>query len=79
LKLSPAGRTIARAWQNYGAVCVDGCGGNVIYAEGLYGHPGRSWDGLLTHHDVESLGYDHFRVLHMDKIIRNGDTRHAKK
>jgi hypothetical protein len=77
--LSPAGRTIARAWQRYGAVCVDGCGGNVLYAEGLYGHPGRSWDGVLTSRDVEALGYDHFRVLFMENVIRKGDTRHVPK
>lgn len=76
-ELSSAGRIIARAWQEYGAVCVDGCGGNVIYAEGRYAYPDADWSGLLTPHDVEALGYHHFRVLQMEQVIPHGDTRHV--
>ena len=74
--LSPAGRVLARAMQVYGAVCVDGAGGNVIYAEGLYGSPDKNWDGLLTHEALEPLGYPHFRLLRMDGLIQQGDVRH---
>ena len=77
LDLSPAGKTIARAWQQYGAVCVDGCGGNVIMAEGRYAYPEADWSGLLTTHDVEALGYQHFRVVRMARVIPHGDTRHV--
>ncbi|MEI8243952.1 MAG: hypothetical protein WCI17_11835 [bacterium] len=76
LSLSPAGRTIARALQVYGAVCVDFAGGNVIYAEGLYGHRDRSWKGLLDAREIESLGYQHFRVLDMGRTIPFGDDGH---
>jgi hypothetical protein len=76
INLTPAGRTIAAALQQYGAVCVDGCGGNVVCAEGLYGHPGKSWDGLLDSHVIEPLGYEHFRVLRMERVIYKGDDRH---
>ena len=72
LSLSAAGRTIARALQAYGAVCVDFAGGNVIYAEGLYGHRDRSWKGLLDVREIESLGYQHFRVLDMGRTIPFG-------
>ena len=74
--LSPAGRIIARALQAYGAVCVDGAGGNVIYVEGLYGHAGKSWEGMLLHEALEPLGYEHFRLLRMEGLVQAGDVRH---
>ena len=74
--LSPAARLIARALQEYGAVCVDGAGGNVIYVEGLYGSPDRSWEGRLAHEALETLGYEHFRLLRMDGLVHEGDVRH---
>lgn len=77
LHLSRAGNIIARAWQQYGAVCVDGCGGNVIYAEGRYAYPDADWSGLLTTHDVEAISYEHLRVVRMEHIFPHGDTRHA--
>lgn len=74
--LSAAGKIIARALQQYGAVCVDGAGGNVIYVEGLYGSPDRSWEGTLAHQALEILGYEHFRLLRMDGLVHEGDVRH---
>ena len=53
--LSPAAETIARAMQRYGAVNVDVALGNVLYGEGLYGHPDKSWDGLLTGNDLRCI------------------------
>jgi hypothetical protein len=73
-QLSPAARTIARALQDYGAVAVDGAHGNVIYAEGLEDHPGRTWDGLLDPWDLRPLGLEHFRWLApADPVTRAGD------
>jgi len=76
LDLSAAGRAIARAWQVYGAVMVDGAGGNVVYAEGLHGHHDRSWNGLLDARAVEALGYRHFRIVEMGQVIEQGDVGH---
>ena len=41
--------------QRYGAVNVDVALGNVLYGEGLYGHPDKSWDGLLTGNDLRCI------------------------
>ncbi len=71
--LSPGGRVIARAMQEYGAVDVDGARGNVVYAEGLYGQPGRSWDGLLTPHDLRCIPLKHYRILEMTGVVEKGD------
>jgi len=77
LPLSRTGMIIARAWQKYGAVCVDGAGGNVVYAEGLYGSQPRNWQGLLQPREVEALGYEHFRIVDLGgRLIAGGDTGH---
>lgn len=73
LKLSPAGKTIARALQEYGAVCVDWCGGNSLYAEGLAGHPEKTWQGLLDPNDLRGIAFDHFRFIESGEIIPKGD------
>ncbi len=77
--LSPAARTIAAAMQEYGAVNVDGAGGNVVYAEGLYGHEGRSWDGILDPDDLRCVPMEHYRILKMENIVNMGDEYHRKK
>ncbi len=73
LGLSPSGRVVARALQAYGAVCVDVCGGHALYGEGLYADDrGRTWRGLLSENDVVGIPLDHFRVLKMEGIVRQG-------
>ncbi|MFW5846182.1 MAG: hypothetical protein ACOCXJ_08140 [Planctomycetota bacterium] len=73
LDLQPAARCIARALQEYGAVAVDCAGGNVLYAEGLHDHPGRSWDGLLHPDDLRSLPMDRCRWLDPAGALPGGD------
>lgn len=72
LGLSDGARVVARALQEYGAVNVDVAGGTVIYAEGLYGHPDRSWEGLLKHDDLRSVDIRHFRILRCDNVQHGG-------
>jgi hypothetical protein len=72
--LSPAGRCIARALQEYGAVAVDGAWGNVIYAEGLENQPGRSWKGLLDPWDLRNIPVARYRWLAPARVTRAGDT-----
>ncbi len=74
LPLSPAGRCIARALQEYGAVAVDGAHGNVIYTEGLGGHPGRSWAGLLDPWDLRSIPIARYRWLACGRVTACGDS-----
>ena len=73
LGLRPDAWAVARALQDFGAVNVDNGGGNALYGEGLYGHPGKSWDGLLDEADLLSINVRHFRVLRSGCIVRMGD------
>ena len=73
--LSPAGRTIARALQEYGMVDVDNARGNVVYAEGLFGEPDKRWDGLLTSDALRCIPIDRYRVLKLGPITPMGDAK----
>ena len=71
--LSPGARVLARALQEYGAVCVDVAGGHPVYAEGLYGDPKkRSWNGLLDGNDLIQIKMSHYRVIKMKTVISEG-------
>ncbi|MGE5559176.1 MAG: hypothetical protein ACM3WV_11320 [Bacillota bacterium] len=72
LGLSPGAKVIARALQKYGAVNVDVAGGTTIYGEGLYGQPGKSWDGILKPDDLRGLDIRRFRVLKTGTILEGG-------
>jgi hypothetical protein len=63
LGLSPAGKTIARAMQEYGLYVGDIAGGIALYAEGLYGKPNLTWTGILAQDDVAKIPWQSFRVL----------------
>ncbi len=76
--LEPAARTIARALQKYGAVNVDGAGGNVVYAEGLYGHADRSWDQTLDPDDLRCIPMQHYRILKLENVVHRGDLYHRR-
>ena len=71
-RLSPAARTIARALQEYGMVNVDHGGGASIYAEGLWGHPDRSWKWLLSERDLVAIPFEHYRVLKLPPVTQKG-------
>ncbi len=77
--LSDGATLIARALQEYGMVNVDTAGGTVVYAEGLYGQPDRSWQGLLDENELKRIPTEHFRVLRMDAIIPMGDARRGRQ
>jgi len=71
--LSPSAIVVARALQEYGAVCVDVGGGHPLYAEGLYADPRkRTWDGLLKCDDLLEIKLPHYRVIKMEKVIPEG-------
>ncbi len=72
-KLSPVARTIARAMQIYGAVAVDGAGGNVLYTEGLHDQPDRSWKGLLDPSDLRGIPLTHYRWIACAQVTEAGD------
>jgi hypothetical protein len=73
LNLSPAALTIARALQEYGAVCVDVSGGHCLYGQGLYSDPHhRTWQNLLEENALIHVGFEHYRVLHMENVIPQG-------
>jgi hypothetical protein len=71
--LRPGARVIARALQEYGMVDTDNARGNCICAEGLYGHPDRSWDGLLDEDDLRGIPLECYRVLKLGPIVPEGD------
>ena len=68
---------IARALQEYGMVVVDVAGGSPIYAEGLWGHPGKSWEGILREWDsgINDISLDHYRILKLPETVKKGDAR----
>jgi len=76
--LSPAARALARAMQVYGMVNLDNAGGNVVYAEGLYGKPELTWDGILSPDELERIPLDKYRVIKLGSLIELGDSRENK-
>lgn len=70
-------RIVCVALQRYGMVLVDIAQGQPVYAEGLWGHPGKSWDGKLDHGagGLSRIPYRHFRMLKAGPVTRQGDGR----
>jgi len=71
--LSAAGKTIARALQEYGAFCGDYADANVIYADNSPTAL-RAWEGVLRSEDLEAVFTpamirEHFRVIDMGNIM----------
>ncbi|HVU25722.1 MAG TPA: hypothetical protein VHE13_16445 [Opitutus sp.] len=71
--LSPEGKIIARALQEYGAYCSDYAGGNVIYADNSPAAL-RAWRGVLTTGMLERVFTKemiraHFRVIDMGNFL----------
>ena len=73
--LSPAASTLSRAMQIYGMVNVDNARGNAVYTEGLYGHPGWTWDGILSPDELKRIPLEKYRVLKLGPITCLGDAR----
>lgn len=73
--LSPAATALAKAMQIYGMVNVDNARGNVVYTEGLYGHPGWTWDGILSPDEFTRIPLKHYRVIKLGPITPMGDSR----
>jgi hypothetical protein len=76
-ELLPGEVVVARALQEYGMVVVDVAGGSPIYAEGLWGHPEKSWNGVLREWEggINSIPCDHYRVLKLPVTVKKGDAR----
>ena len=74
-ELLPGEIVVAKALQKYGMVVVDFAAGNVLYGEGLWIYPDKSWNGLLREWDggLSSIPLDHFRVLKNHDIQTGGD------
>ncbi len=68
---------IAKALQEYGMVTVDIAQGQPIYAEGLWGHPNKSWEGKLREWDggINSIPYKHYQIMKVENVISKGDGR----
>ncbi|MEN8192231.1 MAG: hypothetical protein ABFS12_05410 [Bacteroidota bacterium] len=68
---------IAKALQKYGMVIVDIAQGQPIYAEGLWGHKNKSWEGKVRDWDggINTIPYKHYQVMKVENVIKKGDTR----
>ena len=67
---------LCRALQKYGMVLVDIAQGQAIYAEGLWGHPGKSWEGKLPEvGGISQIPYKCYRVLKIENSVKMGDGR----
>ena len=80
--LLPGEVVVARALQKYGMVLVDVAAGQSIYAEGLWGHPDKSWDGLLPEGSkgLKAIKFDYYRVLKVENVVKNkGDVSNRKR
>ena len=74
--LTPEERIVCVALQRYGMVLVDIAQGQPIYAEGLWGHPGKSWKGKLRPTGgLSTIPYRHYRMLKMGAVTHAGDGR----
>ena len=57
-------------------VLVDIAEGQPIYAEGLWGHPGRSWKGKLrSTGGLSTIPYGYYRMLKTGPVTHKGDGR----
>jgi hypothetical protein len=58
-------------------VLVDIAQAQAIYAEGLWGHPGKSWEGKLPHgsNGISKIPYKHYRMLKTFPATHKGDGR----
>ena len=70
-------RIVCVALQRYGMVLVDIAQGQPLYAEGLWGHPGKSWKGKLANGagGITKIPYRHYRILESGPVTRMGDGR----
>jgi hypothetical protein len=73
--LLPGEIVVAKALQKYGMVVVDFAAGNVLYGEGLWIYPDKSWKGVLRDWDagISSIPLDNYRVLKNDSVQIGGD------
>lgn len=69
--LSPAGKIIARALQEYGAYCGDYAGANVLYAENSP-EAVAAWQGVLRSDEFAAVFTPDFIRLHF-RVINMGD------
>lgn len=70
-RLSPAGKVIARALQEYGAYCGDYAGANVLYAENSPAAV-AAWEGWLSPGDLAEVFTPEFIRAHF-RVIELGD------
>ena len=69
-------RIVCAALQRYGMVLVDIAQGQPIYAEGLWGHPDKSWKGTLrSTGGLSTIPYRHYRILKTGPATFQGDGR----
>ena len=70
-------RIVCIALQRYGMVLVDIAQGQPVYAEGLWGHPGKSWDGKLPHGNcgITKIPFNRYRMLKSAPATHEGDGR----
>ena len=74
--LTPEEKIVCKALQNYGMVLVDIAQGQAIYAEGLWGHPEKSWKGKLPEiGGISQIPYQNYRILKINNSIKKGDER----
>ncbi len=67
---------LCKALQKYGMVLVDIAQGQAIYAEGLWGQPGKSWKGKLREvGGISQIPYNCYRVLKVKNSVKMGDGR----
>lgn len=73
--LLPGEIVVAKALQKYGMVVVDFAAGNVLYGEGLWIYPDKSWKGVLRDWDggISNIPLDNYRVLKNDSVMIGGD------
>ena len=71
---------VAKALQEFGAVVVDVAQGTPLYAEGLWGHPDKSWKGILHEWDkgICTIPIENYRILKVGETIKKGDARSLK-
>jgi hypothetical protein len=57
-------------------VVTDNAAANTLYGEGLWGHPGKSWDGILREDGggISSIPLENYRILKINNRVNKGDS-----
>lgn len=64
--------TVAKALQEYGAALVMYADSTTLFGEGMWVHPGKSWEGILSEDGMMKIPFKHYRFIESGERIQTG-------